>query len=119
MTDVVRVCSPLIVATAKGSGNPTTQSLAGDAVAGWSLRTKDIAFVEPIRGNDCLFVSRVLDSIATSIILVTRRFGALSTISASPAKSILVVRTGVNPNPSCFCSHHPHRIEPESPEGKA
>ena len=52
MTLVVRVCSPLIVATAKGSGKPgrCERGLAGGR---HQVRTEDIALVEAIGGDDC------------------------------------------------------------------
>jgi hypothetical protein len=50
-TVVVLVCSPLTVATAKGSGKPET--VRGGLGAGIrNLHTKDISFVESIGGND-------------------------------------------------------------------
>lgn len=44
MTVVVRVCSPDMVATAKGSGNPVPVSRKF-YVEGWQSLTEDIAFV--------------------------------------------------------------------------
>ena len=57
MTLVVRVCSPLIVATAKGSGNPAATSVSDKDRRGvyiMGIRTEHIALVEAIGGNDCV-----------------------------------------------------------------
>lgn len=53
MTLVVRVCSPFMVATAKGSGNPEKWSIAGRWAVGGGRLTEDIAFVQAIGGDDC------------------------------------------------------------------
>ena len=54
MTDVVRVCSPEMVATAKGSGKPKLRSVPLQGSSSRSIpRTEDIAFVEAVGGNDC------------------------------------------------------------------
>jgi hypothetical protein len=78
MTPVVFVCSPLMVATAKGSGNPVKQqsqrwldsatpTTAGTGRyelddrygldGGRRQLTKDISLVEPVGGDDCVPVS--------------------------------------------------------------
>ena len=55
MTPVVLVCSPLMVATANGSGKPTCQiSMRLNCTVKLSLpRTEDISFVQAIGRNDC------------------------------------------------------------------
>ena len=55
MTLVVLVCSPFIVATAKGSGNPEGRTSARHVLSGaWDrgAHTKDIAFVETVGGDN-------------------------------------------------------------------
>jgi hypothetical protein len=56
LTLVVLVCSPLIVATANGSGKPALVnrllSLRKTGEGGGE-RTEDISFVEPIGCDDC------------------------------------------------------------------
>lgn len=51
MTDVVRVCSPPIVATANGSGNPTTVSRHIGRVIE-SKPTEDITLIEAVCCDD-------------------------------------------------------------------
>jgi hypothetical protein len=57
MTPVVLVCSPLMVATANGSGNPKRCTISMRSPRTLDLatvsRTEDIPFVQPICGNDC------------------------------------------------------------------
>lgn len=55
MTPVVFVCSPLMVATAKGSGNPAEQCqsmAAGTSGRRRGALTEDISLVEAVGGDD-------------------------------------------------------------------
>lgn len=60
MTHVVWVCSPFMVATAKGSGNPksrfliheTAEKARGKGRVGIGYHTENISFVETIGGDD-------------------------------------------------------------------
>ena len=53
MTAVDRVCSPPMVATAKGSGNPISRStLLKSTFRAWNL-TEDISSMQSISGYDC------------------------------------------------------------------
>jgi len=57
ITPVVFVCSPLMVATAKGSGNPVLKrSVSGCLDRLVHERTKDISLVQSIGRNDCELV---------------------------------------------------------------
>ena len=86
ITDVVLVCSPPIVATAKGSGNPARQMLVIEASARFkSDFTKDITLVEAVGGDDYLHISSNPNDSTTKPILVTRRFGVLTWMSAELA----------------------------------
>ena len=58
ITLVVRVCSPLMVATAKGSGKPAGHVSGVPKLVGWSRLTENIALVEAICGDNCSLVSR-------------------------------------------------------------
>lgn len=54
-TAVVCVCSPLIVATAKGSGKPVKGSVTVVALkaVGYGEHTENIALIKAIGGDDC------------------------------------------------------------------
>lgn len=81
MTDVVLVCSPPRVATAKGSGKPkegyqpwTSAIVTGDMC----VRTENIALVKSIRRNDYFVVSiRTSSEIWRQNALVTLKFSRL------------------------------------------
>lgn len=53
MTLVVRVCSPLIVATAKGSGKPAVHDKPELLYVETYQRTEQIALVEAIGSDNC------------------------------------------------------------------
>lgn len=55
MTPVVFVCSPLMVATAKGSGKPTGRSVdfVRRQAGSRGELTEDISLVEAVGGDDC------------------------------------------------------------------
>lgn len=84
MTLVVRVCSPLIVATAKGSGKPASR---GERYVRWGtaqVRTEDITLVEAVGGDDC-GLSALFRGAEGSHALVMRRLGW-------PAPSMVTMR---------------------------
>lgn len=82
MTVVVFVCSPFNVATAKGSGKPTSRQRQPSIREG--SHTEDITLVETIGGNDCMIISiRLRRREAEFGILVSRRLGCLSMASVS------------------------------------
>lgn len=102
MTDVVWVCSPPTVATANGSGNPkmkpgqsTPPSAEPPPPQRMKRRTEDIAFVKTVCRDNCSHKNnqrsvegagnpqRAGSMQATTVLLVTRRFGWLQFKSKS------------------------------------
>jgi hypothetical protein len=64
MTPVVFVCSPLMVATAKGSGNPAGWLVEGVRRQARMELTEDVSLVEAVGGDDCRRVSMGRSSVS-------------------------------------------------------
>lgn len=79
ITPVVCVCSPLTVATAKGSGNPAYHSQSSCSIFRVrGGRTEKIPLVQAISGNDCKCVRPFLHlKEILPALLVTLRLGLL------------------------------------------
>ena len=79
ITEVVLVCSPPMVATANGSGNPKNPVLVlGTAQLNTKSLTENIPLIKPISSDYYGMLTLIPISFAfEDHILVTRRFGAL------------------------------------------